>query len=88
MMESISEGAETLVKPCRECEKEFRPGKCGYCPEWESWFPSAWNNACAWIRRELELAEERHAADVIAKSARTYTYREIVFGTVFTELWR
>lgn len=74
-----------MVKPCKECEKEFQPGECGVCPAWEVWFPEAWDNACAWILRELEWAEERRAAK---PSRQTYTYREIVFGTVFTELWR
>lgn len=81
-----------MVRPCKECHNEFKPSNCGKCTEWDSWFPEAWDNACAWLRRELEWAQERRerkeAARAAVAAACGRTYRDIVFGTVFTKLWR
>lgn len=85
-----------MVKPCTECELEFQPQKCGQCNDFMLWFPEAWNNACAWLRRELEWREQRRrekaaiqaSLELKPSSDGTYSYRDIVFGTIFTELWR
>lgn len=84
-----------LVKPCKECKYEFyktMPAQCKVCSDWDRWFLEAWQRTCEWIRRELEWAEERCGAKTKPEPKPSpdgkYTYREIVFGTVFTELWR
>lgn len=73
-----------MVRPCKECEFEFQPKKCGTCTQWNAWFPEAWDLAREWILRELAWSEAKPKSSPDGK----YTYREIVFGAVFTELWR
>lgn len=80
-----------MVRPCKECEKDKLPGDCE-CRDWRKWFPESWFHVCAWIRRELAWKEERCRAKKRPEPKPSpdgrYTHREIVFGTVFTELWR
>lgn len=77
-----------MVKPCKECENEFCPAKCRDCTALKVWFPQAWDSIRAWVLREIAWAEERRRLKARPAPDGRYSHREIVFGTVFTELWR
>ena len=54
------------------CEKCGRSGSCYECVDWQRWFS----------------VEYEAAARKVLDAASRVSYREIVFNTIFTRLWR
>ena len=68
-----SDGLLNMVRPCKGCAKEHK--RCKGCDDWREWFPQAFDFMAAAIRE-------------LAPKPQPVTYRDIVYWTVFTELWR
>lgn len=62
-----------MVRPCNECENEHK--QCEGCNDFWEWLLRT-------TYQEAEVIEDVH------EEPRTITYREIVFSTYFTRLWR
>lgn len=62
-----------MVRPCKECENEHK--QCESCNDFWEWLLYTTDQAD-------EIVEDVH------EESRTITYREIVFSTYFTRLWR
>lgn len=62
-----------MVRPCNECENEHK--QCEGCNDfWE------------WLLRTTDQADD--GIEDVHEEPRTITYREIVFSSIFTRLWR